>query len=118
MNKKPFPKNKKIKIQNKKILIIAVPIILLLIAFPLIHRYQKISEQFSRIRDSLNSELNPYDVSIKEDAFFSGTMTIQLDQNISFNYVCEVRPFGLDTGYGPFCEYRFPGSSQLRLSRV
>ena len=39
-------------------------------------------------------------------------MTIQLDNDITFDYVCKVYPLGIDSGYGPFCSYKFPDGSR------
>lgn len=72
--------------------------------------------RFSAISDAFSKEENilantPYHVEIIEKDINNGLMTVQLDDEIIFNYICEVSPFGLDSGYGPFCSYVLPDGS-------
>ena len=91
------------------ITIVSIIILFTLTIIPFIKRYQAISEAFSREKSSLGSI--PYDTLIKQEDINSGVMTIQLDQDIVFDYICEVHPFGLDSGYGPSCSYRLSDGS-------
>lgn len=68
-----------------------------------------ISDAFSKEEKALNVSL--YHTKIVEKDVSSGIMTIQLDNDITFNYECKVYPFGIDTGYGPYCNYHFSDGS-------
>ena len=68
-----------------------------------------ISDAFSKEEKALNVSL--YHTKIVENDVSSGIMTIQLDNDITFNYECKVYPFGIDTGYGPYCNYHFSDGS-------
>ena len=75
----------------------------------LLPKYSVISEAFSQEATALKN--SQYRVTIIKDDPLNGIMTVQLDDDVTFDYVCKVYPFGLDSGYGPFCNYRFPDGS-------
>ncbi len=72
-------------------------------------KYFAISETFSQVVTALNN--SPYRATIIKNDPLNGIMTIRLDDDVTFDYTCEVHPSSINIGYGPFCDYRFPDGS-------
>lgn len=83
--------------------------ILLIIINSFVPRYFAISNKFTDKEKQLSISKYSFEI-IKKDPL-GGVMTIQLDDDTRFDYKCEVRPFGLDSGYGPFCDEVFSDGS-------
>lgn len=73
-------------------------------------KYSAISKTFSREEKQYTDGSFRAEI-IKNDPL-GGIMTIRLDDDITFDYVCEVNPAGIDSGYGPFCRHEFPDDSR------
>lgn len=103
---------KRLKSSTKALIVLFSMIgitVLLVISNVFVHRYYAISDAFSREEKTLND--SPYHAEIIKKDPINGVMTVQLDNNIVFDYICEVNLVSINTGYGPFCSRHFSDGS-------
>ena len=104
---------KRLKSSTKALIVLLSMIgltILLIVGNITLNRYYTIVDAFSREEKALTDSLYHIEI-IKKDPN-GGIMTARLDNDVDFDYTCEVAPFGIGSGYGPFCRYRFPDDSR------